>query len=156
MFKYEYNEIWGKCQWDNNPKIKLYQKCLLLRNYKSDSIQTTQECSLDSLLQSLGFFVLIWNPRWWLWQDLQIPQSVSTFILSGRIFPSQDVWFTPEKCPINLRVNTLQLRVFGRMSWVHSEYLVGRESGYLKIFFYISRGEHVKHFVIDVYSRQER
>ena len=32
-----------------------YQKCLLLRNYKSDSIQTTQECSLDSTLQSLGF-----------------------------------------------------------------------------------------------------
>jgi hypothetical protein len=29
--------------------------------------------------------------------------------------------------------------------------VVGRESGYLKIFFYISRGEHVKHFVIDVY-----
>jgi hypothetical protein len=29
--------------------------------------------------------------------------------------------------------------------------LVGRESGYLKIFFYISRGEHVKHFVIDAY-----
>ena len=33
----------------------------------------------------------------------------------------------------------------------NSEYLVGRESGYLKILFYISRGEHVKHFVIDVY-----
>jgi phosphatidylserine/phosphatidylglycerophosphate/cardiolipin synthase-like enzyme len=33
----------------------------------------------------------------------------------------------------------------------NSEYLVGRESGYLKIFFYISRGDHVKHFVIDVY-----
>ena len=32
-----------------------------------------------------------------------------------------------------------------------SEYLVGHESGYLKIFFYISRGEHVEHFVIDVY-----
>ena len=31
------------------------------------------------------------------------------------------------------------------------EYLVERESGYLNIFFYISRGEHVKHFVIDVY-----
>jgi hypothetical protein len=58
MFKYEYNEIWGKCQWDNNPKVKLYQKCLLFRNYKSDSIQATQECSLDSPLQSLGF--LFW------------------------------------------------------------------------------------------------
>jgi hypothetical protein len=57
MFKYEYNEIWGKCQWDNNPKVKLYQKCLL-RNYKSDSIQTAQECSLDGPLQSLGF--LFW------------------------------------------------------------------------------------------------
>ena len=62
MFKYEYNEIWGKCQWDNNPKVKLYQKCLLLRNYKSDSIQTTQECSLDSPLQSLGFLF---------WYDIQ-------------------------------------------------------------------------------------
>jgi hypothetical protein len=58
MFKYEHSETWGKRQWDNNPKVKLYQKCLLLRNYKSDSIQTTQECSLDSALQSLGF--LLW------------------------------------------------------------------------------------------------
>ena len=32
-----------------------------------------------------------------------------------------------------------------------SDYLVGRESGCLKIFFYISRGEYVKHFVIDAY-----
>jgi hypothetical protein len=39
----------------NEIKVKLYQKCLLLRNYISDSIQTTQECSLDSPLQSLGF-----------------------------------------------------------------------------------------------------
>jgi hypothetical protein len=30
-------------------------KCLLLRNYKSDWIQTRQECSLDSPLQTLGF-----------------------------------------------------------------------------------------------------
>jgi hypothetical protein len=30
----------------------------LFRNYKSDSIQTKQECSLDSPLQSLGF--LFW------------------------------------------------------------------------------------------------
>jgi hypothetical protein len=30
-------------------------KCLLLRNYKSDWIQTRQECSLDGSLQSLGF-----------------------------------------------------------------------------------------------------
>ena len=51
MFIYEYNEMWGKYQRDNNPEVKLYQKCLLLRNYKSDSIQTT----LDSPLQSLGF-----------------------------------------------------------------------------------------------------
>ena len=56
MFKYENSEIWGKCQWYNNSKVKLYQKCLLLRNYKSDSIQTTQTCSLDSPLQSLVFF----------------------------------------------------------------------------------------------------
>ena len=34
---------------------------------------------------------------------------------------------------------------------IWSDILVGRESGYLKIFFYISRGEHVKHFVIDAY-----
>ena len=32
-----------------------------------------------------------------------------------------------------------------------SDIVVRRESGYLKIFFYISRGEHVKHFVIDAY-----
>ena len=37
------------------PQSQMYQKCLLLRNYKSDSMQTTQECSLDSPLQSLGF-----------------------------------------------------------------------------------------------------
>jgi hypothetical protein len=30
-------------------------KCLLLRNYESDWIQTRQECSLDGPLQSLGF-----------------------------------------------------------------------------------------------------
>jgi hypothetical protein len=77
---------------------------------------------------------------------VQYTPSVSTLILSGQTYPSQNVRLTPEKCPINLRVNTL-----GRTSWVHSEYLVGRESGYLKIFFYISRGEHVKHFVIDVH-----
>jgi hypothetical protein len=33
-------------------------KCLLLRNYISDWIQTRQECSLDSRLQRLGF--LFW------------------------------------------------------------------------------------------------
>ena len=35
--------------------------------------------------------------------------------------------------------------------WSDIMVVVGRESGYLKIFFYISRGEHVKHFVIDAY-----
>ena len=34
---------------------------------------------------------------------------------------------------------------------IWSVILVGRESGYLKIFFYISRGEYVNHFVIDAY-----
>jgi phosphatidylserine/phosphatidylglycerophosphate/cardiolipin synthase-like enzyme len=34
---------------------------------------------------------------------------------------------------------------------IWSDIVVGRENGYLKIFFYISRGEHVKHFVIDAY-----
>jgi hypothetical protein len=34
---------------------------------------------------------------------------------------------------------------------IWSDIMVGRESGYLKIFFYISRGEHVKHLVIDAY-----
>ena len=34
---------------------------------------------------------------------------------------------------------------------IWSDIVVGRESVYLKIFFYISRGEHVKHFVIDAY-----
>jgi hypothetical protein len=35
--------------------------------------------------------------------------------------------------------------------WSDIVVLVGRESGYLKIFFYISRGEYVKHFMIDAY-----
>jgi hypothetical protein len=56
--------------------------------------------------------------------------SVSTLILSGRTYPSQNVRLTPEKCP---------------------EYLVGRQEWIFKDFFFISRGEHVKHFVIDVY-----
>ena len=34
---------------------------------------------------------------------------------------------------------------------IWSDIVVGRESGYLKIFFYISRGEHVKHVMIDAY-----
>ena len=34
---------------------------------------------------------------------------------------------------------------------IWSDIVVGRESGYLKIFFTFSRGEHVKHFVIDAY-----
>ena len=34
---------------------------------------------------------------------------------------------------------------------IWSDIVVGRENGYLKIFFYISQGEHVKHFVIDAY-----
>ena len=34
---------------------------------------------------------------------------------------------------------------------IWSDIVVGHESGYLKIFFYIYRGEHVKHFVIDAY-----
>jgi phosphatidylserine/phosphatidylglycerophosphate/cardiolipin synthase-like enzyme len=49
-----------------------------------------------------------------------------------------------DECPTNLRVNTLSPTIW-------SDIVVGRESGYLKIFFYISRGEHVKHFVIDAY-----
>jgi len=69
------------------------------------------------------------------------------------------VGYIPPKMSDSLQRNVRQIwestpsnyRVFGRTSWVHSEYLVRRESGYLKIFFYISQGEHVKHFVIDVY-----
>ena len=34
---------------------------------------------------------------------------------------------------------------------IWSDILVGRESGYEKIFFYISPGEYVKHFGIDAY-----
>ena len=52
---------------------------------------------------------------------------------SGRTYPSQNVRQIWESTPSN------------------SDYLVGRESVYLKIFFYISRGEHVKRFVIDVH-----
>jgi hypothetical protein len=48
------------------------------------------------------------------------------------------------KCPTNLSQHSLSLTIW-------SDIVVGRESGYLKIFFYISRGEHVKHFVIDAY-----
>ena len=34
---------------------------------------------------------------------------------------------------------------------IWSDIVVGHESGYLKIFFTFSRGEHFKHFVIDAY-----
>ena len=49
-----------------------------------------------------------------------------------------------DKCPTNLRVNTLYVRLFGRtfLSDVRVD---------IKIFFYISQGEYVKHFVIDAY-----
>ena len=40
-------------------------------------------------------------------QVLQYTPSVSTLILSGRTYSSQNVGLTPEKCPTNLRVNTL-------------------------------------------------
>ena len=38
----------------NGPYGKMF-KCFLLRNYKSDGIQTRQEFSLDGPLQSLSF-----------------------------------------------------------------------------------------------------
>jgi hypothetical protein len=38
---------------------------------------------------------------------LQYTPSVSTLILSGRTYSSQNVRLTPEKCSTNLRVNTL-------------------------------------------------
>ena len=40
------------------PKSNCIRNAFFSRNYKSDSIQTTQEYSLDSPLQSLGF--LFW------------------------------------------------------------------------------------------------
>ena len=48
---------------------------------------------------------------------LQYTPSVSTIILSGRTYSFLNVWLTLEKCPTNLRVNTLQVRLFGRTSW---------------------------------------
>ena len=67
-------------------------------------------------------------------QNIQYTTSVSMIILSGRTYSSQNV------------------RQIWEPTLSKSDYLVGhRESGYLKIFFYISRSEHVKHFVIDAY-----
>jgi hypothetical protein len=52
----------------------------------------------------------------------------------------------------NGRQNTAKIQhKFESQHSLRSDILVGRESGYLKIFFYISRGEYVKHFVIDAY-----
>jgi hypothetical protein len=45
----------------------------------------------------------------------------------------------------------IEVNLIGESTLSKSHYLVGRERGYLKIFFYISRGEHVKHFVIGAY-----
>jgi hypothetical protein len=61
--------------------------------------------------------------------NIKYTPSLSTIILSGRTYFSQNVLLTPEKCPTNLRVNTL----LSLTIW--SDIVVGRESGYLKIFF---------------------
>jgi hypothetical protein len=59
---------------------------------------------------------------------LQYTPSVSTIILSGRTYSSQNVRLTPEKCPTNLSQHSLSPTIW-------SDIVVGRESGYLKIFF---------------------
>jgi hypothetical protein len=43
--------------------------------------------------------------------QIQYTPSVSTIILAGRTYSSQNVRLTPEKCSTNLRVNTLQVFV---------------------------------------------
>jgi hypothetical protein len=59
---------------------------------------------------------------------LQYTPSVSTIILSGRTYSSQNVRLTPEKCPTNLSQHSLSPTIW-------SDIVVGRESGYLKICF---------------------
>jgi hypothetical protein len=73
--------------------------------------------------------------------DLQYTPSVSTIILSGRTYSSQNVRQMSDKFESQHSLSPT----------IWSDIVVGSESGYLKIFFYISRGEHVKHFVIDAY-----
>ena len=64
---------------------------------------------------------------------VQYTPSVSTIKLSGLTYSSQNV------------------RQIWESTLSKSDYLVGRQSGYQIFFFYISRGEYVKHFVIDAY-----
>ena len=78
--------------------------------------------------------VEIGNRKYWIYSTLQVYQR--SYSQVGHIPPKMSDKFE----------STLS----------KSDYLVGhrgrgRESGYLKIFFYISRGEHVKHFVINAY-----
>ena len=70
-------------------------------------------------------------------------QSVSTIIISGPTYSSQNV---RQMCDKFESQHSLSPTI-----WSDIMVLVGRESGYLKIFFYISRGEYVKHFMIDAY-----
>jgi hypothetical protein len=70
-------------------------------------------------------------------QNIQYTTSVSMIILSGRTYSSQNV------------------RQIWESTLSKSDYLVGRRGRtwewIFKDFFYISRGEHIKHFVIDAY-----
>jgi hypothetical protein len=75
----------------------------------------------------------------WTVRLVQYTRSVSTIILSGRTYSCQNVRQIWESTLLSPTI------------WSDIVVVVGRESGYLKIFFYISRGEHVKHFVIDAY-----
>jgi hypothetical protein len=61
-----------------------------------------------------------------------------------------NIQYTPSVSAIILSLQR-NVRQIWESTLSKSDYLVGHESGYLKIFFYISRGEHVKHFVIDAY-----
>jgi hypothetical protein len=71
---------------------------------------------------------------------IQYTPSVSTIILSGRTYSSQNVRQMSDKFESQHSLSPT----------IWSDIVVGRESGF-KDFFYISRGEHVKHFVMDAY-----
>ena len=74
-------------------------------------------------------------------QRLQYTPSVSTIKHSGPTYSTQNVRQMSDKFASQHSLSPT----------IWSDILVGRESGYLKIFFYISRGEYVKHFMIDAY-----
>jgi len=131
-------------------------------SYWTVNVQPTEASASPSSLQLLIFlfvlnFLSLVETERPFWTKCCTINGYSTLQVYQRSY--SQVGYIPPKMSDSLQRNVRQIwestpsnyRVFGRTSWVHSEYLVRRESGYLKIFFYISQGEHVKHFVIDVY-----